>query len=127
MSNNIANQIEQTLAAKEHLAEEILINKQAVIDFDRKRNSNREALSNLKKTTDKKTWTFFGDMFIKLPTDKTKVLIEKDQKLLDEKVDAARDIMKQNAIAIQQMEGKNDVHGFSLKGLTATDLYNNTK
>lgn len=49
-----------------------------------------------------------------------------DQKLLDEKVDAARDIMKQNAIAIQQMEGKNDVHGFSLKGLTATDLYNNT-
>lgn len=50
-----------------------------------------------------------------------------DQKLLDEKVDAARDIMKQNAIAIQQMEGKNDVHGFSLKGLTATDLYNNTK
>lgn len=35
--------------------------------------------------------------------------------------------MKQNAIAIQQMEGKNDVHGFSLKGLTATDLYNNTK
>ncbi|KAL7327203.1 hypothetical protein PS15p_209431 [Mucor circinelloides] len=77
MSNNIANQIEQTLAAKEHLAEEILINKQAVIDFDRKRNSNREALSKLRKTTDKKTWTFFGDMFIKLPTDKTKVLIEK--------------------------------------------------
>ncbi|KAL7327204.1 hypothetical protein PS15p_209431 [Mucor circinelloides] len=51
MSNNIANQIEQTLAAKEHLAEEILINKQAVIDFDRKRNSNREALSKLRKTT----------------------------------------------------------------------------
>lgn len=99
--------------------------------------------------TDKKTWTFFGDMFIKLPTENTKALIEKgtairdnrkremgfidirclllDQKLLDEKVDAARDIMKQNATAIQQMEGKNDVHGFSLKGLTATDLYNNTK
>ncbi|KAF1805818.1 hypothetical protein V8B55DRAFT_1433989 [Mucor lusitanicus] len=77
MSNTIASQIEQTLAAKEHLAEEILINKQAVIDFDRKRNSNREALSSLKKTKDKKTWTFFGDMFIKLPTENTKALIEK--------------------------------------------------
>jgi hypothetical protein len=26
---------------------------------------------------DKKLWTFFGDMFMKLPTDKTKDLIEK--------------------------------------------------
>ena len=48
-----------------------------VIDFDRKRNSNREALSHIKKTDEKKLWTFFGDMFIKLPTDKTKELIQK--------------------------------------------------
>lgn len=92
---------------------------------------------------DKKVWAFFGDMFIKLPTSNTKDLIEKgldryilnartnkqlllDQKLLDEKVDKARSIMKQNAIAIQEMEGKNDIHGFSLKGITATDLYNKT-
>jgi hypothetical protein len=27
--------------------------------------------------SDKKSWTFFGDMFIKLPTEKTKALIEK--------------------------------------------------
>ncbi|KAI8640961.1 hypothetical protein BD408DRAFT_223466 [Parasitella parasitica] len=77
MANVVANQIEKTLAAKEHLAEEILVNKQAVVDYDRKRNSNREALSSLKKTHDTKTWTFFGDMFIKLPTEKTKALIEK--------------------------------------------------
>ncbi|KAI9473923.1 MAG: hypothetical protein EXX96DRAFT_621551 [Benjaminiella poitrasii] len=122
---SVADQIEKTLAEKEHLAEEILINKQAVIDYDRKRNSNREALTQLKKIDDKKTWTFFGDMFVKLPTEDAKSLIERDQKLLDEKIDTARGIMKQNTIAIQEMEGKNDVHGFNLKGITATDLYNN--
>ncbi|KAI7907559.1 uncharacterized protein BX663DRAFT_3805 [Cokeromyces recurvatus] len=125
--SSIADQIEKTLAEKEHLAEEILINKQAVVDYDRKRNSNREALSQLKKMEDKKTWTFFGDMFIKLPAKDTKMLIERDQKLLDEKIDIARDIMKRNTIAIQEMEGKNDVHGFNLKGITATDLYSNVK
>lgn len=38
---------------------------------------------------DKKMWTLFGDMFIKLPTDKTKVLIEKG------KTNAHRNIHKQ--------------------------------
>ncbi|KAI8083250.1 uncharacterized protein B0P05DRAFT_536697 [Gilbertella persicaria] len=78
-SSLIANQIEQTLAEKEHLAEEIFINKQAVIDYDRKRNSNREALSQIKKTQDEKLWTFFGDMFIKLPTENVKTLIQKGE------------------------------------------------
>ncbi|OBZ88287.1 p53 and DNA damage-regulated protein 1 [Choanephora cucurbitarum] len=123
-SSIIANQIEQTLAKKEHLAEEILINKQSVIDYDRKRNSNREALNQLKKTKDDKAWTFFGDMFIKLPTDNVKTMLQKDQKALDEKIDEARKVMKQNALAIQRIEGKNEIHGFNLKGMTATDLYN---
>ncbi|KAI8991607.1 p53 and DNA damage-regulated protein 1-like protein [Mycotypha africana] len=125
---SVAAQIEQALALKEHLAEEILINKQAIIDFDRKRNSNREALTQLKRIPEeKKVWTFFGDMFIKLPSEKTRTLIQKDQELLDEKVDKARSVMKENAMELQKMEGKNDIHGFSLKGLTATDLYNNIK
>ncbi|CAO3698566.1 unnamed protein product [Rhizopus microsporus] len=124
---SVANQIEQILAEKEHLAEEILINKQAVIDFDRKRNSNREALSHIKKTDEKKLWTFFGDMFIKLPTDKTKELIQKDQSLLDEKIEEARNKMKVNAAKIQEIEGKKDMHGFNLSGITATDLYNSVK
>lgn len=65
-----------------------------MIDHDRKRNSNREALNQLKKaqgnqhnytqvieandnTTDNKTWAFFGDLFIKLPTENVKTMIEK--------------------------------------------------
>jgi hypothetical protein len=47
--------------------------------------------------------------------------------LLDEKVEAAKNIIKNNAKKIEEIEGKRDVHGFSLNGITATDLYNNTK
>ncbi|KAI8970517.1 hypothetical protein BDB01DRAFT_855375 [Pilobolus umbonatus] len=126
---SIVDQIEQTLATKEHLAEELLINKQAVIDFDRKRNSNREALTQIRKNAkdEKKLWTFFGDMFIKLPTQSVKELIEDDQKNLDEKINMARDTMKKNAALISQIEGKDDMHGFNLKGMTATDLYNSVR
>lgn len=35
--------------------------------------------------------------------------------------------MKQNASKLHEMEGKKDLHGFNLSGMTATDLYNNVK
>lgn len=35
---------------------------------------------------DKKSWTFFGDMFIKLPTEKTKALIEKGKQKNKKKI-----------------------------------------
>lgn len=124
---SIANQIEQTLAVKEHLAEEIIINKQAITDFERKKKSNNEALDQVKRSHDKKTWTFFGDMFIKLPTDKTKALIEKDQHSLNERIETAKETIKHNTSELEKMSSRKDLHGFNLGGVTATDLYNNTK
>lgn len=85
---------------------------------------NKEALSEIEKTNDKKTWAFFGDMFIKLPIDQTKELIEKDQLLLDENIKQAKEIIKINTERIQGIERKNEMHGFSLNGITATDLFN---
>ncbi|KAI7895048.1 uncharacterized protein EV154DRAFT_496798 [Mucor mucedo] len=124
---SVANQIEQTLAAKEHLAEELLINKQAILDFERRKSSNAAAISHVKRSQDKKLWTFSSDMFIKLPTNKTQELLEKDQKVLDEKIEASKQIVDKNTLALKDMENKRDLHGFNLSGLTATDLYNNTK
>lgn len=85
-------------------------------------------------------------MFIKLPTNKTQELLEKgntlfsyddswssttnfqvDQKVLDEKIEASKQIVDKNTLALKDMENKRDLHGFNLSGLTATDLYNNTK
>ncbi|KAI8148432.1 hypothetical protein BJV82DRAFT_592140 [Fennellomyces sp. T-0311] len=126
MAANVANEIEKVLAGRERLADEILINKQAVIDYDRRRNANREGLGQLtrgKHKNEKKSWMMIGDMFVRMPAKDAKDYIEKDQKLLTEKIDAARQTMKQKA---QQLEGY-DMKGFDLKGITSNDLYGITR
>ncbi|CAO3632455.1 unnamed protein product [Mucor hiemalis] len=105
----------------------MIINKQAIQDFERKKKSNNDALEQVEQSHDKKTWTFFGDMFIKLPTDKTKELIEKDQNSLNERIETAKETIKSNTNELEKMSSRRDLHGFNLGGVTATDLYNNTK
>ncbi|KAI8083814.1 hypothetical protein BDF21DRAFT_492713 [Thamnidium elegans] len=125
--SSIANEIEQTLAMKEHLAEEILINKQAIADFEKKIQTNAKALQHVEKGLEKKSWTFFGDMFIKLPTKKTQELIENEQDLLEEKIEISKQVIQKDRLRLQQLESKKDLHGFNLTGMTATDMYNNNK
>ena len=56
----------------ELLAEDVLADKQQMVDLDKKRNSNREALAALHKQTlappysANKVWLNFGGMFIKM-------------------------------------------------------------
>ncbi|KAG2224387.1 hypothetical protein INT45_002926, partial [Circinella minor] len=115
------------LADRERLADEIFMNKQAVIDHDRKRNANREGINQLtrgKLKNEKKVWIMTGgDMFIKLPVKDAKDYIEKDQKVLTEKIDLSRKTMKEN---VQKLEGY-DMKGFDLKSITSEDLYDITK
>jgi len=60
------------LVQTELLAEDVLADKQQIVDLDRKRNSNREALAALhNKVTapinnPNKTWLNFGGVFIKV-------------------------------------------------------------
>ncbi|KAL0091241.1 hypothetical protein F4703DRAFT_1837998 [Phycomyces blakesleeanus] len=120
--------LEQVLAEREHLAEEILINKQLLIDYDRKRNSNREGLNQWKKTgglvNEKKAWIQFGDMFVRLPSETAKTMIEKDQESLNKTMDETRDNMRTATIKLQEMEGSKKMAGFDLKSLRARDVYN---
>lgn len=50
----------------EQAAEEILTDRQTIIDYDRKRNANRESLRHLKNSSEKKTWIAMGNNFFKL-------------------------------------------------------------
>ncbi|SAM09324.1 hypothetical protein [Absidia glauca] len=120
---SVGNQIEQLFAKKEHLAEEVIVNKQTLIDYDRKRNSNRESLNQLKKNLkdEKKVWLNFGDMFIRLPTDEAQQVIERDQKTLTEKIDETRKVVKDNMMELERLEGKKRMQGFDLEA-TLNDL-----
>ncbi|CAO3623276.1 unnamed protein product [Cunninghamella blakesleeana] len=127
MSSKAVEHIEELFAQREHLAEDIIINKQTVIDLDRKRNGNREGLNQIKKNLkdkEKKVWLNFGDMFIRLPTDEAQDLIENDQQTLNEKIDQTRKSIKEKANELQELEGKKSMQGFNLEGMTAKELYN---
>ncbi|KAL1935592.1 hypothetical protein VTP01DRAFT_4732 [Rhizomucor pusillus] len=49
MSSSLTQRLEQAFVEREHISEDILLNKQAIIDNDRRRNGNREALNYLRK------------------------------------------------------------------------------
>ena len=70
----------------EELAEDILSDKQEIVDLDRKRHANREALSALDKQAktgwkgdQTKTWVSMNNCFIQLPNKTATGLIKKDQ------------------------------------------------
>ena len=66
----------------EEAAENVLAEKQEIIDLDRKRNSNREALSALDKASkshwkadESRTWLTMNNCFIQMKTGKAKELV----------------------------------------------------
>ncbi|KAJ2960806.1 hypothetical protein NQZ79_g3798 [Umbelopsis isabellina] len=120
------NELIQELAKKETLAEDILTDKQLIVDSDRKRNTNREALTNIRKklNNEKKLWINMGDMFIKLPKEDVKNMIEEDQKKLDEEIESRRDMVRQKVMKLDKLDNGQQTSGFDLQGLKASDIYN---
>lgn len=60
----------------ERVADQILMNKQEIVELDKRRQSNREALNELKRTTDKSTWTSVGCMIVKLKKETAVQMLE---------------------------------------------------
>ncbi|GJJ73890.1 hypothetical protein EMPS_06248 [Entomortierella parvispora] len=110
------------LQQRELVAEEILTNKELIIDYDRRRNSNREALGKLKKdlSKEKKVWVNMGDMFIKMPKPNVETMIKKDQETLDSEIADIRQVMKEKVVELEKLEGGDGSksRAFQLKGMT---------
>ncbi|KAI8840079.1 hypothetical protein BJ741DRAFT_597877 [Chytriomyces cf. hyalinus JEL632] len=92
-------------AEVERLAEEILSDKQLIIDLDRRRNSNREALACFRRgTVDRRPWFFTDGLVLKMGRQESKSLIEADQAKLDTETEAVRLRMKQSMVELQALE-----------------------
>lgn len=61
----------------ERVADQILQNKQEIIELDKRRQSNREAKRNLEKSSDKKAWVTVGPILVKMTKEKGEKLLEK--------------------------------------------------
>lgn len=63
----------------EKVADKVLQNKQELVSWDKKRQSNREALRELKKSEDKKAWITVGSMLVQMDRFKAIEVLEKGE------------------------------------------------
>ncbi len=73
----MADKVLVHLADLEAAAEDVLTDKQEIIDLDRKRNQNREAIRAINSANEKKQYLAMGNCFFQLPTEKAKDLLQK--------------------------------------------------
>ncbi|KAJ3005417.1 p53 and DNA damage-regulated protein 1 [Thoreauomyces humboldtii] len=114
----------QNQAELERIAEDILIEKQLIIDLDRRRNDNRMALRSLSKDPPKKTYFFAGGLFMKFPTPAVQELLKSDQSNIDGEIQRLRDSVREHARELEKKEtgGVTRNKGFDLKGMGRHEL-----
>lgn len=75
-STNTSNPL-ALLVETERVADQVLQNKQEIVQLDKRRQSNREAKRNLEKTGDKKAWVTVGPILVKMTKEKGITLLDK--------------------------------------------------
>ncbi|GAB1606934.1 p53 and DNA damage-regulated protein 1-like [Argonauta hians] len=117
------DKVEETLIEIEEVAEQILANKQQIVDLDKKRQQLREANRVLSKSRgDKKRWVCMSNMFIKMPEKYTKSILEKDFDKLDTEINSIRKTLKAQVSRLRDLEQQEDLKGFDLKPLSDKEL-----
>jgi len=107
----------------EQTAQEILKDRKTIVDLDRIRNGNREALRYLMKKTDgQKSWFLTDSNFLQKDTDTIRLKLEKEQKELDSKINGLRNGMKKKMDIIRDLENKPALKGFNLQPLDSDQV-----
>ena len=116
-------QMIEHLSEIEKVAEDILADRQQMVDLDKKRQQAREAIRSISKDKkSKKQWVCFGNMFLKLPSDKAKRAMDKDFDQLDEEISNLRQNLKPKVSKLRDLELKDDIKGYSLNPLSKEEL-----
>jgi len=118
-----AKKMRSIMIQAEQLGEEILTDKQQIVDMDRRRNINREAWRAIK--TEQKVWLCTGNtMFIQMPSSKAKGILEKEQHILDEEINKLRDQLKVKTSKLNEIEERTDnTQPFYLKPSKMDELF----
>ncbi|CAN2389901.1 unfolded protein binding [Pristimantis euphronides] len=105
-------------------AEDVLVDRRQIVDLDIKRNQNREALRALAgdPAPSGSVNVCFGNMFIKLPKDKTKAMIQRDQEQLDTEISHLRTQLKVKVNQLYEAQGKPELKGFNLTPLDPDEM-----
>ncbi|KAF4107177.1 p53 and DNA damage-regulated protein 1 [Onychostoma macrolepis] len=118
-----AQRILENLTEVEVAAEDILSDKQQIVDLDLRRNRNREALSALRNhSPNDNVKVCFGNMFIKFPQESTRSMILKDQEQLDKEITDLRKRLKAKVNRLNELQGKPELRGYNLSPLSNDEI-----
>uniref|UniRef100_A0A915L5J3 P53 and DNA damage-regulated protein 1 n=1 Tax=Romanomermis culicivorax TaxID=13658 RepID=A0A915L5J3_ROMCU len=96
----------------ESIGDEILLDKKELVHLDEKRQSNRECIRSLTKldgnSSIKKVYLNFAKTFVRLPVEKSKKLIEHDQKIIAEEIDRVNNGLKEKLDTLYRLENRQD-------------------
>lgn len=74
---SVNTKVYEIILENERVADQILQNKQLIVDYDKKRQGNREALRELRKSEEKNVWMTVGSILIEMERDEAiKALVE---------------------------------------------------
>ena len=109
----------QALAEREALGEDVLTDKRTLVDYDRRRQGNREAITKLRKGSEDsgRVWMRLGDIFVKLPKETVSAVITSEQENIEAEMEKTRKQMKEKVSKLEAMEGLGTtrIAGFDLK------------
>ncbi|XP_039972251.1 p53 and DNA damage-regulated protein 1 [Xiphias gladius] len=122
--DGVSQRVLEYLTEVEEGAEDVLTTKQQIVDLDKKRNRNREALNVLKTEMpdSEKVKVCFGNMFIKFPKSKTREMIQKDQEQLEKEINNLRKELKAKVSRLNEMQGMPELRGYNLSPLSTDEI-----
>uniref|UniRef100_A0A8C6UF50 P53 and DNA-damage regulated 1 n=1 Tax=Neogobius melanostomus TaxID=47308 RepID=A0A8C6UF50_9GOBI len=107
------------LTLVEEAAEEVLTTKQQVTNAQY--NTRRNCLSEFRNDYNP-VKVCFGNIFIKIPANKTTEMIQRDQEQLDKEINDLRKELKAKVNRLNDIQGKPELRGYSLTALSSDEL-----
>ncbi|NXY85071.1 PDRG1 protein, partial [Alcedo cyanopectus] len=69
-----------------------------------------------------KAMVCFGNMFMELPKQQTKEMLQKDQECLDEEIPSLRRELRGKVNRLYEAQGKAELKGFNLKPMSSEEM-----
>lgn len=111
------------LSKVEAIAEDILTDKQKLVNLDRHRNQTREAMRIIQKDKSKsKHWVCLNNMFIKMDKSSVTKLLDKDFDETALEISKTQKELKPKVDHLRGMEKKDPLQGFNLEPLSQSEL-----
>lgn len=106
----------------EKVADKIISNKRNITELSQKKEDTREAIRELKKSDESKTWISISGLMVKTTKDTALKLLKKDQVILEEEIKKLRDENKFQVKRLRDLEQNSPLTGFDLKPLSSKEV-----